>query len=73
MAASSVPVGQRRSGRLSKDAQCDLTRDTLWDLLREPLDGPKWQVQNLATPPRRSVRPIIIGHPWQSNATGTDS
>jgi predicted acyl esterase len=48
----------------------DLTRDILWDLLHEPLDGPKWQVQNLATYASQIRAPIMIGHAWQDEQTG---
>ncbi|MCU0982769.1 MAG: CocE/NonD family hydrolase, partial [Pirellulaceae bacterium] len=48
----------------------DLTRDILWDLLHEPLDGPKWHVQNLATYAEQIRAPIMIGHAWQDEQTG---
>lgn len=48
----------------------DLTQDILWDLLHEPLDGPKWQAQNLATYAAQIRAPIMIGHAWQDEQTG---
>lgn len=48
----------------------DLARDTLWLALHNPLDGPLWHEQNLATYASRIRAPILIGHAWQDEQTG---
>ena len=48
----------------------DLTQDSLWLLLHQPLDGPRWRETSLNTYAERIRAPILITHAWQDEQTG---
>jgi predicted acyl esterase len=48
----------------------DLTQDTLWLALQQPLDGPQWREMSLNTYAQRIRAPILITHAWQDEQTG---
>ena len=48
----------------------DLTQDSLWLLLHQPLDGFRWRETSLNTYAERIRAPILITHAWQDEQTG---